>query len=446
MAGLAAVIAVLLVAGLLGVATRSGPSDDGPSGDASATTAAGATGGTDGAATSAPGPRLDPVAEVPVPGGTSGLAGRRSAGRREVADRPWPARVAAPGPWSSTLVGQGDRVAVTAPGTIAGMTAATVAFGASDPRKEAPATNRLLVLPDGARWYPLGRTRIEGLGSVEISSAAAQGTKVEAVAPSLEAVLEGAQGRAVGVGTFVQPDGREVQRLALPPGTKVVVTCQASPGQPPCTPGAPGALSLEVAGGPGLSLRASGDGEAAVAGAARVAALGRTWEGLVAAIEARQLKVAAALDGDRWTLSAQGAAARQVWVDVWPVIDTQLKASSGPRSTSFFDALKGDTYAVGIQWTNVGFATSQILEAEGVGPGAASVGFDLNKTLGHDAGLGVTRGDRVVNMRGGGDIDSNLAPGESVDRGLSVDRGAAPTIVLRGNFPEVRVALSRPPG
>lgn len=434
MACLAAAVAVLLVAGLVGVATRSDPSADGPPGAPAGTAAAAA------------GPGVDPVAEVPVPGGTSGLAGRRSAGRGEVADRPWPARVAAPGSWSATLVGQGDRVAITAPGTVAGVTAASVTFGATDPRKEAPATNRLLVLPDGARWHPLGRTRVEGLGTVELSSATAQGTKVAVVAPSLGAVIQGAQGRAVAVGTFVAPDGREAERLALPPGTKVVETCQAPPGQPPCTPGAPPPLSLEVVGGPGLSLRASGDGEVAVAGAARAAALGRTWEGLVAAIEARQLEVAAALDGDRWTLSAKGGAARQVWVDVWPVIDTQLKATSAPRSTSFFDVLKGDTYGVGIQWTNVGFATSQIFEAEGVGPGATTVGFDLNKTLGHDAGLGVSRGDRVVNMRGGGDIDSNLAPGESVDRGLSVDRGAAPTIVLRGNFPEVRVLLARPPG
>ncbi|MEA2704031.1 MAG: hypothetical protein QOD63_1976, partial [Actinomycetota bacterium] len=44
-----------------------------------------------------------------------------------------------------------------------------------------------------------------------------------------------------------------------------------------------------------------------------------------------------------------------------------------------------------VEWTNVGFATAQILEAEGVGPGAPGVGFDLNKSLSHDAGLRARR-------------------------------------------------------
>jgi hypothetical protein len=440
------VIALLLGAGIAGIAFRSGSEPDGSTATGAAAAAGSADAGAEGArggSATAPGPRLDPVAEVPVPGGTSGLPGRRSASAQEVARRTWPARVAATGPWSSTLGGLGDRIEVTAPGTIlGGINGASVTFQTTDPRKETPPRNQLLLLPDGARWYPLGRIRLEGLGPVAFAALTADGSRLAVRAPSFEVIAEAAKGGAVGRGTFVQPDGREVDRLAFPVGTRVVTPCQAQPGQPPCSPEAPPALSLEVVAGRGLSLRAAGDGEAAVAGSARATALGRTWEGLVAAIEARELEVAATYDVDRWTLTAVGAGARQVWVDVWPVIDTVLKASSDRRSPGFFDALRGDTYAVGIQWTNVGFATSQIFEAEGVGPGAGSVGFDLNKTLGHDAGLNVTRGDRVVNMRGGGDIDSNLAPGQSVSRGLSVGAGATPTIILRGNFPEVRVTLA----
>ena len=444
------VIALLLGVAIAGVVLRPGAKDGGATG-AGADAAADAADAGDAAAgrgtAAVPGARLDPLTEVAVPGGTSGLPGRRSASAQEVDRRPWPARVAATGPWSSTLAGLGDRIEVTAPGTIlGGITGADVTFQTADPRRETPARNQLLLLPDGTRWHPLGRIRLEGLGPLPFAAVTAEGSRLAVRAPSLEVIAEAAGGRAVGVGTFVQPDGRQVERLAFPVGTKVVTTCQDRPGQPPCSAEAAPGLSLDVAAGRGLSLRAGGNGEAAVAGSARATALGRTWEGLVGAIEARELKVAAAHDGDRWTLTATGGAARQVWIDVWPVIDTLLKASSERRSPGFFDVLKGDTYPVGIRWTNVGFASSQIFEAEGVGPGAGSVGFDLNKTLGHDAGLHVTRGDRVVNMHGGGDIDSNLAPGESVNRGLSVERASSPTIILRGNFPDVRVPLAVPSG
>lgn len=92
----------------------------------------------------------------------------------------------------------------------------------------------------------------------------------------------------------------------------------------------------------------------------------------------------------------------------------------------------------------MGFATAQILEAEGVGPGAPGVGFDLNKTLSHDAGLRARRRDKVVNLDGGADIDSNLAPGGKTDRELSYAAGHPATLVLRGNFPEVTVDLPVP--
>ena len=79
-----------------------------------------------------------------------------------------------------------------------------------------------------------------------------------------------------------------------------------------------------------------------------------------------------------------------------------------------------------------------------MGPGAPGVGFDLNKTLGHDAGLGLRRGDDVHGLDGGADIDSNLAPGDDTDRELSYQAGQPATLVLRGNFPEVTVELAVP--
>ena len=398
-----------------------------------------------------PGPAVgtvDPATGVQVSVPMDGIPRRRSAGRGEVADRPWPARVAAPGPWSATLAGSGDRMAFTAPGTVAnGIAGATLRMGASDPRpspaRELPDTNRFLELPDGARWYPLGPVRLEGPGDVAFSSLTAKGDEVTVTAPSLEAVLRPTRG-VTGVGTFVQPQGARVERLALPSGTALrEETCRsrASASSEPCQleSGPPQAVAITA--GTGTAIRVAGRGEAAAAGAARAVALGRTWEGLVAAVEAQELRASASYANDLWAVTADGAGARQVWVDVWPVIDTRLSARSVVKAPGFLEP-----FALRIEWTNVGFASSQILEAEGIGPGAPSVGFDLNKTSGHDAGLGVTRGDRVVDLGGGGDIDSNLPPGENVERGLSTGSGGAATIVLRGNFPDVSVPLAvRPP-
>ena len=97
-----------------------------------------------------------------------------------------------------------------------------------------------------------------------------------------------------------------------------------------------------------------------------------------------------------------------------------------------------------LRWTNTGWATAQIYEAEALGPAGPTVGFDLNKSSGQDAGLDVRRGDRKINLGGGGDVDSNQAPGEKVARGLSHTPGTDVTMVLRGNFPEVRVRLAIP--
>ena len=188
-------------------------------------------------------------------------------------------------------------------------------------------------------------------------------------------------------------------------------------------------------------MTASGDGEAAVAGTGLADAEGHTWEGVLSAVEAEQVTASASFDGVQWQLEAVTESARQLWVDGWPVADTVLEARSYSVEPGFFDRNR----LLKVEWSNVGHATAQILEAEGSGPGALRIGFDLNKTLGHDAGLGaVRRGDRVTNLRRGADIDSNLAPGGKTNRELSYDAGQAATLVLRGNFPEVRVELAVP--
>lgn len=436
---LAVVVTVLLLAAIAGVVTNLADDPEG----AGSPVPAGAPDGPGGPAAPGAGP-ADPALEVPVPGGTEGLAGRRSAGRGEVARRPWPARVAAPGPWSSTLAGRGDRVQVTAPGTLTGgLGQVSFSLGSTDPRRpsdDRQSGDRYLLLPDGARWYPLGRTRLEGLAAIGFASVSASGKEVAVLAP-LDTLLAPAGGGVTGVGTFVRPGGEQVERLGLPPGTKALAGCRPTAATAPCQPESQ-TLGVEVVASGDLWLRAAGDGEAAVAGSARATALGRTWEGLVGAVEAGGLRASATFsdDGGLWTVAAEGASARQVWIDVWPVVDTRVEASSSRRRPTLFDG-----YELGIRWTNVGFATSQVFEAEGVGLGAGSVGFDLNKTVGHDAGVGVSRGDRVVNLRGGGDIDSNLAPGESVERGLSATAGTTASIVLRGNFPDVTVPLAIPP-
>jgi hypothetical protein len=128
---------------------------------------------------------------------------------------------------------------------------------------------------------------------------------------------------------------------------------------------------------------------------------------------------------------------------VWPVADTTLEGTSNV-SGGDHNCLRD--CVVRIRWANVGFATSQVFEAEGLGQAGPTVGFDLNKTVGHDAGLGVRRGDQKINLGGGGDVDSNQAPGDKVDRGLTYTPGTDVTIVLRGNFPDLTVRLAIPAG
>lgn len=403
-------------------------------------------------------------------GKPSSAPGRRSAGAGEVRDRPWPSRVTAPGPWSATLSGAGDRFAFTTDGVVErGLASATFDLGPDDePDDDEPDDNEpdesprnVLVLRDGSRWWPRGPFHLDAPGDLPFTasdqpvgllpaseerafrSVEASGSSMQVRVPSLEAALASAGGPVTALGNFVGPDGNEVVRLPLPAGTRLSRECPSGdePGAASCRSSSErlGPFPVVVDAGPGMTVRATGDGEAAVAGSVEAEALGRRWDGLVGAVEAKGLSATAVHDRGVWRVTAEGGQARQVWIDVWPVVDTMLSARSVAVDPGPFD-----TKDFKIQWTNVGFATSQIFEAEGSGSGARTVGFDLNKTLGHDAGLNVRRGDRVENLRGGGDIDSNLAPGESVDRKLSGTAGTQATIALRRNFPEVRVPLAIP--
>ncbi len=355
--------------------------------------------------------------------------------------RPWPARVTPSGPWSASVDGTGPRMTLTTGGTIAGaLGRARVSLGASS---EEPTAGRSLVLPGGGQWYPQAPFRFAAGGDLPIVATASpdnDGThSVSADGRSVTAqvlltdVLVAAGGSATVHGDFLAADGTRVEELVLPAGT-VVVVASAQQGDDD------GRAVATVEATEGMAVRGSGDGEAAVAGTGRVEADGRSWDGIVVAVEGAQVDATATFDGDDWALSARVEGARQAWVDVWPVADTVLEARSYSVAPGFFDRNR----LLKVEWTNVGHATSQILEAEGAGPGTGDVGFDLNKTLGHDAGIGVRRGDRVVNFRGGADIDSNLAPGERVNRELSYAAGQPATLVLRGNFPEVRIDLAVP--
>lgn len=372
----------------------------------------------------------------------------------KVLARPWPERVTPTGRWSASLRGTGPLVTLTSlPGRVeGGLARATFDLKSADPRPTAPEppppTNLNLTLPGDTRWYPLVPFTVESSADLAFTSAAARAAEVTVVVGSLESALGPAGDQDTAVGRFVSPDGREVDRLVLPRGTRVGRDCADGP---PC-PATSDVPRITVAARAGQVLRAevgaevgAEPGEAAVAGTARIEAEGHTWDGLVGALEGAPGTLAATetLGDANWTLEAGADSARQAWIDVWPVADTTLEASSGRTGGSHSCQRE---CSVRVRWQNVGFATSQIFAAEGLGPAGPTVGFDLNKTLGHDAGLGVRRGDRRVNLGGGGDIDSNLAPGEKVDRGLTTTPGTEVTIVLRGNFPDVSVGLAIPEG
>ena len=367
--------------------------------------------------------------------------------------RPWPARVRPTEPWSATLAGSGARVTMSSvAGTVPdALDAATFRLpaGGGDPRN--------LTLPDGTAWRPEGGFRLEATGPLAFTSGRAREDSVELGTESLPAVLGLAHGPITAVGTFTGPAGQRVDRLPLPSTARIGVDC----GRPPCPDPSVGPVaSLRARPGtalraqPGTALRAQpgtairaqpgpAAGEVAVAGTARAEALGRTWDGLVGALEGTGLEGTATWDGRRWSVSARAGVARQVWVDVWPVADTMVSATSDYRRRPN-DACLRDC-SVRLRWANNGFATSQILEAEGIGPGSGSVRFGLAGSQGHDAGLGIHRGGSTRHLRSGGDIEPTLAPLKTEERGLTTRPGSDVTLVLRGNFPEVRVPLAIPP-
>ena len=370
----------------------------------------------------------------------TGDTASRLAGGLDAADverKPWPERITPTNPWPAKVAGVGPRVTFTMAGTIAGgLGRTTVDVG--PPPADRPTGGRALVLPGGERWYPQKPFRIEAEGDLPfVAVDAGAGFSFQAtgrdvvVQAGFGALLAAAGGTFVAHGEFVREDGTRAADLSVPPGTSLA-------------DGSGGTGSDVVTGRvepvDGTPVSASGDGEAAVAGAAVGDAEGHTWEALDTAVEAEQVTASATFDGVQWHVEATAEGARQLWVDGWPVADTLLHARSYSVEPGFFDRNR----LLKVEWVNAGQATAQILEAEGSGPGALRVGFDLNKTLGHDAGLGVRRGDRVTNLRGGGDVDSNLPPGDRLNRELSYDAGQAATLVLRGNFPEVRVDLAVP--
>ncbi len=380
----------------------------------------------------------------------------------DIVGRPWPERVTPTGPWSASLEGDGPRMTLTMAATVTGgLRGATLGLGRRDP--DGPNTGPMLRLPNGERWYPDEEFRLEADGDVSVPAVATDGDldtdgirSIETAGDEIVArfgfveLVAGATGPVVARGSFFAHDGRAAAELVLPPGTTLAGSCWTVPAVTiePTIPLAPGEcerpedtpILATLSARPGMSIRAAGAGEVAVAGRARTTALDRSWDGLVGAVEGMGIDASATFDGRQWSLTAQVGDARQVWVDVWPVVDTVLQARSFSTGPGVFDRNR----LLRVEWTNVGFATAQILEAEGMGPGAPGVGFDLNKTLGHDAGLGLRRGDDVHGLDGGADIDSNLPPGDETDRELSYIRGQPATLVLRGNFPEVTVELAVP--
>ncbi|MEA2685867.1 MAG: hypothetical protein QOE93_1062 [Actinomycetota bacterium] len=380
----------------------------------------------------------------------------------EVIARLWPERVTPSATWGASLSGTGPRVTLTTGGTIVGgLGHTTVSLG--PPAEDRPTEGQALLLPGGGRWYPQRPFVVEAEGDVPFGTLR-NGPDSDGVYPfaaagadarvfvDLDGLIAAAGGALPVKGQFVRSDGAEVDRLVLPAGTTVAPACDdpaATTTSSPfpdasCADDRTGRLNdVTVEAPAGTIVRTSGDGEVAMAGRRgpiQAQALGHTWDGLVVAVEGAQVDAAATFDGRDWSVTATVGDARQVWVDVWPVVDTVLEARSFSTAPGFFDT----TRLLRVEWVNVGWATAQILEAEGVGIGGPGIGFQLNKTLGHDAGLGVRWGDKVVNLGGGGDVDSNLPAGAETDRELSYRAGQPATLVLRGNFPEVPIELAVP--
>lgn len=432
---LAMVDAVLVVAGVLVAISRAG-----------ADRAAFLTAGTDEpgspAATAPPASRLAPPPPVT---------------RADVADRPAPERAVARGRWAATVEGRAERLRIYAPAVaVDGVRHTDVSVTAVDPRPRTasdgwvtylPAT--ALALPDGSRWYPLEPYRLDGTGDVPLNSPITYGGRITGTTS-----FSGLVGKGVdATGRFVTRDGREVGALRLPAGTRLSRECAgATPAEVPEPCGAAeGSVEVTV-GAPGMTVAiddsrlpdydGTGDGavEVEMAGTVRARALGREWTGLVGSLEADDVRGTAVWDGVAWNVKVTARSARQVWIDVWPVVGTTLEVTSG-----YDDGPHGcsDDCSVRLRYRNVGYATAQILTAEAVG-GTRAVALDLNATKTHDAGLGVHRGGEEINLRDGRGIDSHLPPGDYNDRGLTHTVGVPVTLELRGNFDDVRVPLAIP--
>lgn len=325
----------------------------------------------------------------------------------EVAARPWPARVQATGAWKAHLQGTGADLRIWAPLTVTG--------GAL--RVDSGVT---ITFPDGADWMLLDDLPTANLPFQPsfLSGGAVQGSVPIA-------------GRTL-TGRFEAEDGTQVDQLAVPAGTSPVPAYVVP--RPGMKVLVDASISSSAAGieDNGLSIE--------LAGSVKAKALGQAWNGLVGSVEADQLKVTATWANGGWSVTADAPSARQLWIDVWPVVDTVLDARSGYDGGAH--SCVGDC-SVRLRYANAGAATAQIMEVEAVGA-PYKVDLGINTTNNHDAGLGVRRGGTVTGFGGGRPIDSHLRPGDRFDRGLTYTRGVPVTLIIRGNFPEVRVTLAIP--
>lgn len=427
---LAVADAVLVVAGVLVAITRAG---------------------SDRVAVLVSGPHDQPAAVATAPPPPSPVTAA------DVVGRPAPERVTARSRWGATLEARAERLRIYAPVVaVDGVRATTVNVTAVDPRPGTAADGSVryqpataLALPDGSRWYPMSPYRLDGPGDVPLTVRGTAGGQLTGTT-----TLAGLVGRGVdATGRFVSRDGREVGSLRLPSGTRLSPECA---GPTPADVPRPCGGAAETVGAtvdatglrveiddsrqPGYDGNGEGAVEVEVAGTVRARALNREWTGLVGSLEADDVSGTAVWDGAAWRVEVRARSARQVWIDVWPVVDTVLEATSGydggPHSCA------GDC-SVRLRYRNTGYATAQIFEAEALG-GTNAVALGIKQTGTHDAGLGVHRGGYEINLRSGRGVDSHLPPGDSHDRGLTSTPGVPVTLVLRGNFPEERVALAIP--
>ncbi len=354
--------------------------------------------------------------------------------------RPAPAQVTPTGPWSATLAGSGPRFMMygVTGGAIPGALAEAT-FALPGPDKNRPFRGPLnLTLPDGSTWRPEGTFRLEGAGPLAFTSVRARDGVLDVGVKSLQDVLAPASGPVTAVGPSSPPTGGGPTGWPCPPTTRVGEDC----GRPSCSdPDVAPLVTLAVA--PGFAISGQTGpwaGEVSVAGTARAEALGRSWEGLVGAVEGRETQG----DGDVGRPGVVGVGQcrhRPSGLDR-RVAGGRPPPSRPPRPTTRAPTPASGTAACGSAGPTRGWATAHILEAEGFGSGSRSVRFGLIRSYGHDAGLGVRRGGKKKNLGNGDAIWSTMEPAGKDDRGLTTEPGSSVVVVLRGNFPEVRVPLA----